>query len=76
MSWRRFATLLRGLGPQSASASRAVVRRYQLHKDSDTVTVTGSKEQVTAAFSAQFGGLAAGHKKRPSGGAKGGRAPG
>jgi hypothetical protein len=28
MTWRRFSTLLRGLGPNSAAASRAYVRKY------------------------------------------------
>ena len=59
MSWRRFATLLRGLGPNSAAASRAWQRRYKDLKAGagDPVqAVTGSKEQVSAVFSSLFGG--------------------
>jgi len=70
MSWRRFATLLRGLGPQSAAASRATVRRYRLDRDKDTRVITGSKAEVSAVFSGMFGG---GRKKDPS--PKTGRAP-
>lgn len=65
MSWRRFSTLLRGLGPDSASASRATVRRLKLDKDRQVHTVTGSKEHVIGVFSSMFGGLARQKGKHP-----------
>lgn len=67
MSWRRFSTLLRGLGPNSAAASRATVRRLKLDRKDEVHTVTGTKEQVSAVFSGMFGGLSRRRGERPSG---------
>lgn len=59
MSWRRFSTLLRGLGPQSASASRAYLRKYNRdggQAPAPEVAPITDKAEAAAAFKSLFGG--------------------
>lgn len=54
MTWRRFSTLLRGLSPQSASASRAQVRRATERSGEKVVEITDRK-RAQSAFVSLFG---------------------
>ena len=55
MSWRRFAILLRGLGPHSASATRASARKYaRTSDDPAAVPMITDPEKARTAFSALF----------------------
>lgn len=56
MSWRRFSSLLRGLGPNSACIARATYRKYNDISDQRVTVVDGGPEQTTAVFKALFGG--------------------
>lgn len=53
MTWRRFTTLLRGLGPHSASFSRAQIRRAMERRASKVVAIT-TPEQAEQAFVSLF----------------------
>lgn len=59
MSWRRFATLLRGLGPLSGTVQRSQIRH--LSRESKVRTITDPKE-INDAFATLFGG---GRKVKP-----------
>lgn len=56
LSWRRFTALLRGLGPNSASAYRVQERRLAERTGKPVRVVDGGPDQATAVFSALFGG--------------------
>lgn len=53
MTWRRFAALLRGLGPLSGVVQRAHIRH--LERKGRVRTITDPKE-ITASFAALFPG--------------------
>lgn len=55
MSWRRFVVLLRGLGPNSACATRAQIKRMEERGRKDVVTIDGGPEATVAAFTSLFG---------------------
>jgi hypothetical protein len=54
MTWRRFSTLLRGLGPNSACATRAQVRAYK-RKDPDNVETITDPDVAHKTFLNLFG---------------------
>lgn len=56
MSWRRFVVLLRGLGPNSACATRAQVKRLQEAAGSRRKVVeVGPGEATVSALRSLFG---------------------
>lgn len=60
MTWRRFTTLLRGLGPWSACATRAELRRMEERSGQKVHVVDGTPDEASAVFTSLFGGLASG----------------
>lgn len=60
MTWRRFSTLLRGLGPNSASAARAYDRKHAadgaVTAGNADVPAIATPEQATSAFVSLFAG--------------------
>lgn len=52
MSWRRFMTLIRGLSPNSATASKLAARRYM---GKANVVEVRTPEAAERAFTALFG---------------------
>jgi len=55
MSWRTFATLLRGLSSFSALATAVSSRKDGIGKQEDVYVVDGGPEHTVAVFSSQFG---------------------
>jgi hypothetical protein len=51
MTWRRFSALLRGLGPKSATVTRAVYRRASELKGETTISDSATAERT---FNAMF----------------------
>lgn len=54
MTWRRFSTLLRGLGPESAVVSRAIYRRTAERSGVERVTTIDKREDADRHFDSLF----------------------